>query len=161
MSVPFYLPFVWSNISILTVGIFKGLLMVSGNRLRHNPPRFFQACLFTLLGIIGLILGMYLSPHYPLKSVLILSGIYLLYVFYMRSLPLAFAGICALAGGTIGDLISVWLGVWSYPAAAKIAGIPLYIFFFWGLTGTLMAGLYMVFDAKDSPIPERIKNKAS
>jgi hypothetical protein len=161
MSVPFYLPFIWGNISILTVGIFRGFVMVFGKRLWHNPPHFLSACIITLFGIAGLVLSMRFFSQYPLQLVLILLGIYILYFLYMQSLPLAIAGICALAGGAVGDLISVWLGIWSYPTTAKIAGIPPYIFIFWCLVGTLMAGLYVVLDAKDAPIPHWMKKKNS
>lgn len=135
--------------------------MVFGNRLRHNPPGFLSASIATVLGLIGLVLSMRVFSHHPWQLVLILLGIDILYIFCMRSLPLAIVGIFALAGGAIGDLISVWLGIWNYPATAKIAGIPPYIFIFWGLIGTLMAGLYIVLDAKDFPLPSWMRKKDS
>jgi uncharacterized membrane protein YoaT (DUF817 family) len=159
LSIPFYLPFIWGNIGILSVGIFKGIIMVFGNRLRHNPPPFLQSCIATALGFIGLALSVRFFSHYPLRLVLILLVIDILYVLYMQSIPLAIVGIFALAGGTIGDLISVWLGIWSYSATAKVAGIPPYVFIGWDLNGILMAGLYIVLDTQDSPIPHWIKKK--
>jgi hypothetical protein len=133
--------------------------MVFGNRLRHNPPNFWPVCILTIFGFFGMILSIRFFSYHSLQLFLILLGLDILYVAYMRSVPLAIVGIFALAGGTIGDLTCIWLGIWNYSATTTIAGIPPYIFIGWDFTGILMAGLYIALDAKDSPIPNWMKKE--
>lgn len=159
MSVPLYLPFIWGNISILCIGIFKGSILVFGNRIRHNPPRFSQVCIATAIGIIGLSLSVLILSDHPWILVLALLCIDVIYVYYMQSVPLALAGICSLLGGTVGDLSCVWLGIWSYSATAKIAGIPPYIFIGWDIMGLLIVGTYIALDAQDSPLSHWMNKK--
>lgn len=157
LAVPLYLPFIWGNISILSVAIFRGFMIIFGHRFRHSPPHFLPAFIMTLSGIPVFALSVMVFSGAPLRLFFILIGMDILYLLYMRSSLLALAGIVSLAGGTLGDLISVWLGIWNYSATAKIAGVPLYIFAMWYLVGILTAGLYLVLDISDAPLPHWMK----
>ena len=156
-SIPIYLPFVWGNIGILCVGGLKGIMMISGQRFLHSPPRLSSALILTLLGLIALVLSVRNFAGQPFLLVLILLCIDILYVVFMRSIPLALVGIIALTCGTIGDLTSVWLGVWNYSAISKIAGVPPYVFIGWDIMGLMIAGLYLTLDAPDAPLPHWMK----
>jgi len=157
LAIPFYLPFIWGNIVILCIGILKGIPMVFGRRFQQRPPRFLPSFLLTLALFPVLTLSTLFFADHLLLMVIFLFCVDILYVIYMKNIMLAFVGIFALACGTIGDLTFVWLGIWSYSAAVKVAGVPPYIFIGWDLTGILMAGLYMILDAPDSPLPKWMK----
>jgi hypothetical protein len=150
--IPLYLPFIWGNISILSVALFKGILILDHkNWLFHNPPLFWNSFLFTFLGIVVAPLCIFFFASTPL----LLAGIFLcidiLYVIAMRSVPLAIVGLVALIMGSVADLVAVPLGIWQYPLAGTIAGIPPYIFIGWDITALLIIGFYLTFDAPDAP----------
>ena len=161
LSIPLYLPFVWGNIGILAIGVFKGILLVDKkNELYHRPPLFFGSCVFTLAAALATLSSIHLFGGYPLTLMLVLLGIDALYAVAMRSVPLALVGIVAMTCGAVGDLVSVSLGIWHYPIGVgeTLAGVPPYIFIGWDIVGLLIVGFYLTLDARDAPLPRFLKD---
>lgn len=161
LSIPLYLPFVWGNIGILAIGVFKGILMVDKKqKLYHEPPLFIGSCLATLAAALATLYSLYLFSGEPLTLILALFCIDVTYAALMRSLPLALVGIVAMTCGSVGDLVSVSLGIWHYPIGVgeTLAGVPPYIFIGWDIVGLLIVGFYLTLDARDAPLPRFLKD---
>ena len=160
LLVPLYLPFVWGNIGGVAIGAFKGIVILDKNqRLLHRPPNFGKICLIIFLTGVAALLSIRFFYQNPLTLIAILLCLDIVYILFMRSLPLAIVGLFAMAGGTIGDLIAVWLKLWSYPLQNTWAGVPPYIFIGWDVVGLLVVGFYLALDAPDAPIPDWMKDK--
>lgn len=152
LAVPLYLPFIWANIGILAIALFKGILLIDHKRrLCHRPPLFLDTLILTVSTIIISLLCIFLFAQTPL----ILAGVFLcidiLYIIAMRSIPLALVGAVTLIAGSIADLAAVPLGIWQYPIEGTLSGIPPYIFIGWDIIGLLVVGTYLVLDAEDAP----------
>jgi uncharacterized membrane protein YoaT (DUF817 family) len=160
LLVPLYLPFVWGNIGLIAVSAFKGIRMIDRKkRLLHNPPNFWLICIITFCTGIAAILSIRLFYLETVKIVTILICIDIVYIFLMRSIPLAFVGLFSMIGGAVGDLVSVSLNLWSYPLENTFAGVPPYIFIGWDVIGLLIVGLYLALDSSDAPLPRWMKDK--
>jgi len=156
LGIPAYLPVIWANIGILSVAIYKGILIIDRKKyLLHILPPFPKALGLTVSAILASLFGIFfLAPH-PFWLMAFFLIIDILYVYWMRSIPLALVGILALGAGSTADLIAVPLGIWQYPmSTASFLGVPLYIFIGWDVVGILLAGLYITFDLLDTPVTE-------
>lgn len=156
-EIPFYLPFVWGNIALLAATCLKAILILDrGQRLYHQPPRFFVSAGSTLLLAALAFLSIYFLNDRPGALIGALLLLDILYLLVMRSVPLALTGLMAFSSGAVADLVAVPLGIWTYPSLDwSVFGIPLYIFVGWDVMGLLMAGFYLTLDAPDSPLNRR------
>lgn len=155
-SVPAYLPFIWANIGLLSVALYKGLLLIDiRHPLLHRLPHFRSALFLTVATLSLALLALYLFAPKPGLLVIIFLALDVLYVWSMRSIPLAIVGICTFVAGAIGDLVSVPLGIWSYPVtSASFLGVPVYIFAYWDIIGIMLAGMYATLETLDQKTSE-------
>lgn len=150
-SIPFYLPFVWGNIGIIVVSAFKGMRILDRKkRLFHNPPRFIPIITLLILFISTTFFSLNTLYRTPEILIAVFFLLDVAYILLMRSAPLALVGFFSFVGGAIGDLISVSLGIWSYPEGISFFHVPLYVFIGWDIIGLFIAGLYVALDARDT-----------
>ncbi len=146
--IPLYVPALWAAVACMLINLFKAI----SNATRTHPllsyyrPRHGLAQLAaTTLALCSALLALATLSH----NIPLLAGSFfiidIIYVWFMRSVPLALVGITAFVFGMIGEITAVSMGAWHYPHGTFM-GVPPYIFFGWDVIGTVTVGTYMALD---------------
>ncbi|QQS60922.1 MAG: hypothetical protein IPN70_03460 [Candidatus Moraniibacteriota bacterium] len=161
LSIPLYLPFVWGNISILCISLYKGIFTLKiFQSLPHNPPKSSTIFLAFIFAFIFSILSIYFFWSEPSLVFILFILIDIFLVFIIRSAPFAIVGINALGCGALGDLVAVNISRWSYSVENTIFGVPSYIFIGWDIVGLLMVSLYLALEAFEKEHAQKKSRKA-
>ena len=154
LSVPLYLPFIWGNISILCVSLYKGIFMLRAFRsLPHHPPKALTIFSALAFAIIFTLLSIYLFWDQPFLLFLLFIVIDIFLIFSIRSIPFALVGIGALVCGSVGDIVSVHLNYWSYSTSHHaLLDVPLYIFLGWDIVGLFIVASYIFLETLEKEI---------